>query len=103
MFHSLFLYFFVNLERLVICLENSKKKQNKEATLLEEIFMQAISLSFFRLWSQWKHIHRRVSRATVTSKMEDVNYYCNRFNYGTREGLFAPPPTVSSPEKAHPK
>ena len=42
MFHSLFSYFLVNLEWLVVCLENSKKKQNKEATLLEEIFMQAI-------------------------------------------------------------
>ena len=39
-------YFFVNLEQLVVCLESSKKEQNKQATFLEEAFVQIISLNF---------------------------------------------------------
>lgn len=45
-FHSLIEYFFVNLEQLVVCLESSKKEQNKQATFLEEAFVQIISLNF---------------------------------------------------------
>ena len=42
---------FVNLDQLFVCLKSSKEQKNK-ATLLEEVFMQIISLNSIFLWKQ---------------------------------------------------